>query len=269
MASQQGPLSNRHHTTELMPQEPKLVQRLENNKHHHLNLHIPGPSSNDEPPLDHVAASFCLWRERQRWPNLQRFGNRLFLRGSLCKFVTNCVPKLRRFSCWHSFRTSHGCAELSQSCRTFEGQFGHLLCKSPFSNAPFSKFMGFCVFEIAAILGRSDDDMTGWTLRLQLQTSNRGFGIWFAVWSQLAVGRHPPFAELAEIHGPSGHLADMAYKRQLSPHHKQRREQLPSEQKLLPNKFWKQFFRSGNLKNDRNLFPREIYPVRWRLHYQI
>ena len=40
-----------------------------------------------------------------------------------------------------AFRTSEeGCAKLSQLCREFDSQFRTILCKYPFSNAPFLKF---------------------------------------------------------------------------------------------------------------------------------
>ena len=41
-----------------------------------------------------------------------------------------------------SFSASEeGCAKLSQICRESESQFRTILCKYPFSNAPFSKFL--------------------------------------------------------------------------------------------------------------------------------
>ena len=42
------------------------------------------------------------------------------------------------------FVPEEGCAKLSQICREFESQFRTILCKYPFSNAPFSKFLTSC-----------------------------------------------------------------------------------------------------------------------------
>ena len=77
-----------------------------------------------------------------------------FARGALRKFVANCAPNLRK-SAGISFRTSEqGCAKMSQTCREFENQFRTILCKYPFSNAPFSKFLILVTFELLLILRR-------------------------------------------------------------------------------------------------------------------
>ena len=66
-----------------------------------------------------------------------------FGKGASRKFVANCAPNLRKIADV-SFRASdEGCARLSQTCREFESQFRTILCKYPFSNAPFSKFLTF------------------------------------------------------------------------------------------------------------------------------
>ena len=59
-----------------------------------------------------------------------------FARGALRKF---CAPNLRRKIVGVSFHTSEeGCAKLSRVCLEFESRFRTILCKYPFSNAPFS-----------------------------------------------------------------------------------------------------------------------------------
>ena len=64
-----------------------------------------------------------------------------FAKWALRKFVANCAPNLRKIA-GSSLRTSgEGCAKLSQICRELESQFRTILCKYPFSNAPFSKFL--------------------------------------------------------------------------------------------------------------------------------
>ena len=63
-----------------------------------------------------------------------------FAKGALRKSVANCAPNLRKIAS-SSFHTSEkGCAKLTVatlSCK-FESQFRTILCKYPFSNAPFS-----------------------------------------------------------------------------------------------------------------------------------
>ena len=69
-----------------------------------------------------------------------------FVRGALRKLVADCAPNLRK-SAGISFRTSEeGCAKLSQIYREFESRFRTILCKYPFSNARFLKFLRYIHF---------------------------------------------------------------------------------------------------------------------------
>ena len=60
---------------------------------------------------------------------------------NLSQIPREMCTKLPAFRCV----LQEGCAKLPQICREFESQFRTILCKYPFSNAPFSKFLMFAV----------------------------------------------------------------------------------------------------------------------------
>ena len=59
----------------------------------------------------------------------------------LCKFVANCAPNLRKISCISFCASEEGCTTLSQICRKLENDFWTIYANTPFSKAPFSKFL--------------------------------------------------------------------------------------------------------------------------------
>ena len=61
--------------------------------------------------------------------------------GGVAQICRSCAPNLREIADILFRASEEGCAKLSQICRKFEGKFRTILCKYPFSKAPFSKLL--------------------------------------------------------------------------------------------------------------------------------